>query len=330
MNEILYTTALNEENKLVKAADAKKSSVFCCPFCKGELILRKSQNSGKYSKRPHFAHKNLMPSCSEETLLHYSFKILLFEYISEKIKSNEEIIMNWKCKYCNNNHNGNLIKKVTDIKLEHNLSICQPDIALFVNNIVFAVIEVVVTHKPEFKTQQFYKDNNIILIQINLNSDTDIDNLKNKIENPDIVDFCMQPKCKKCENIMITKELITYKNICSCGTENLITYIQKSSDDWYYGIWDFSKKEIEIAKEKGVNIKWQKSKNEKFYMANICKNCGKILKEQSNTPIGVTPFPKIPEEIFHAGEDESYKYIEKCDTQYYRLGYFCDECDRKK
>src|SRR5690554_7341754 len=96
--------------------------------------------------------------------------------------------MTWHCKYCYTGHTGNLLKMIKSVKVEHNMTVCQPDIVLFDGeDKVFAVVEVVVTHKPEEGVLQFYRDNNIILIQINLTSDKDIEELDTKIANPDFV-----------------------------------------------------------------------------------------------------------------------------------------------
>lgn len=72
MSEILYTSAYDENQKLIKAKDAEKGNNFFCPECKGKMILRKSGKEGKGSKRPHFAHKHLTTNCTAEGVLHLS------------------------------------------------------------------------------------------------------------------------------------------------------------------------------------------------------------------------------------------------------------------
>jgi competence CoiA-like predicted nuclease len=83
-NELLYVTAFNEQGKLVKANDAVKTGKYICPVCKNNLILKKSGKTGKDSRRPHFAHYKFSQNCTPESVLHFSFKYLLLEYIKDK------------------------------------------------------------------------------------------------------------------------------------------------------------------------------------------------------------------------------------------------------
>lgn len=319
MNEILYTIASDKNGLLIEAIHADKENSYFCLSCQNELVLKKSGKTEKNSKRPHFAHKNIVSNCNPETVLHYAFKIKLFDFLNTQINTNRHFEITWICENCNAEHKGNLLKKVRDIKLEYNLTAFKPDITLFdENNKVFAVIEIVVTHKPDENTIKFYKENKIILIQINLHSDTDLEKIISKIEKPDKVDFCMTPTCKKCGDYLIKKTLITYKNVCFCGTENLIAYTQLSNSEWYNGIWRFSEKDKEIAKKYGVNIVWKQSeKTKKQYLSNVCKTCNKQIKEQQFDAISIIPFPPVPHDIFISSEDEAYEYLDKCDTKYY-------------
>src|SRR6266404_4070884 len=140
MLNLLYTVANDRNGNLIKANDAEKGDDFVCPVCKSELILRKSGKTGKGTKRPHFAHRALTPNCTPETALHYSFKTLLAEKLRQHIESETSLAISWRCQYCYAEHLGNLLKKITSIKVEHNMTVCQPDIALFDNNDkVFAV-----------------------------------------------------------------------------------------------------------------------------------------------------------------------------------------------
>jgi ribosomal protein L37AE/L43A len=185
--QLLYVMAFNENGILVKANDAEKIGKYFCPICKNELILRKSGKVGKGSKRPHFAHYHLTENCTPEGALHYSFKKMLFEKIKDNIKNSIVMNMTWECNYCHKRHEGNLLKKVFDVKDEYDMNICRPDIALSnEKGNVFVVIEIVVTHKPDDNVINYYKVNNIILIQINLDSEDDLENINEKLNNPSI------------------------------------------------------------------------------------------------------------------------------------------------
>lgn len=111
MPSLLYTLATDKDGNLITANDAHKGSDFLCPVCNSELILRKSGNTSKGSKRPHFAHRTLTPNCTPESVLHYSFKLLLAKKISECLENSLPISIFWSCNYCGNLHSGNLLKK---------------------------------------------------------------------------------------------------------------------------------------------------------------------------------------------------------------------------
>jgi len=308
--QILYVTAFNEQGILIKANDAEKTGKYTCPICNNELILKKSGNVGKGSKRPHFAHHHLTENCTPETALHYSFKKMLLENIKKCINNKIPIDMVWACDYCHSTHKGNLLKKVYDIKDEYYMNVCKPDIALFdEKGKVFAVVEVVVTHKPEENVIKYYHDNNIILIQIKLDSENDLDNIDEKIKNPSIVDCCLNPKCQLCGKHKMKRDLIVLNELCHrCGNSMKVCYIK--TDDGYKPPAKFNKDEIPFAKSKGVllEMRFSKTTNTK-YLANICPSCKTFVGE----------WFLFDDIILEHEYDEN---IPK-----YDMGYYCDECN---
>jgi len=197
MKHILYTVAFNTDKELVTANEGVKGESYCCTTCDCKLILRKSGKTGPGSRRPHFAHKSLNPNCTPETALHFGFKTLLADLLSQKINESSSITISWPCDYCSENHSGNLLKKVKSISLEHNMGLCRPDIALLdADGNVFGVIEVVVTHKPEQRVLAHYHSQGIICIQLTLTSDEDIYKIEEIISHPSRVFTCFNPKCR--------------------------------------------------------------------------------------------------------------------------------------
>jgi hypothetical protein len=311
--QLLYITALNENGILVKANDAEKTGKYSCPICKNELILKKSGNTKKGSKRPHFAHYSLTENCTPESVLHYSFKKMLLDKIKDYI--NKELPMNivWHCNYCHSHHEGNLLKKVCDVKNEFDMKICRPDIALFdEKGNVFAVIEIIVTHKPEDNVINYYKDNNIILIQIELDSEDDLENIDEKIKIPSLVDCCLNPKCKICGNYQAKEELIVCNASCyRCGNPMKVCYI--SINNGYYDFKTpsgFNENEINFAKSKGaiLEMRFSKTTNKK-YLANICPHCGSFIGD------------------WFLFDDYIVEHRYDKDIQKYDIGYYCEECD---
>ena len=195
-HELLHRYAKDKDSNLVSIEDAEKGNEYFCPGCGRNFILRKSGNTGKGSRRPHFAHNNFDESiskCEPDRYLHETFKIELFDLLEESIKSNSPLNVTWKCKYCQEQHQGNILQGINNVRVEHDMKVCRPDIALLdKNEIVRIVIEVVVTHSPEESTIQHYENNKITLIQIKLLSFDDLDNVENRIRNSSDINFCQK------------------------------------------------------------------------------------------------------------------------------------------
>jgi len=195
MKNILYTTALDINNNIIHIDNAEKPNHFFCPLCKERMVLKKSE---KQKRRPHFSHKN-NNKCSPETILHYLFKVQLYEKIKESILKNKELKISWNCKFCAETHSGNLLKKAKSVELEYTMPNTRPDIAILdENKNVVSVIEIIVTHYPEKEAIRYYKENNIILIEIVLDSDNDILNMDSKLKQLRINDLCIYPEYRKC------------------------------------------------------------------------------------------------------------------------------------
>ena len=278
MKPILYTIAKDTNANFVKAALANKSEDYFCLVCNNQVLLRKSGKTGKNSKRPHFAHKTLTPNCTPETALHFGFKNLLAKKIQYSIENGLPLNFKWKCNYCVEIHTGNLLKKISSVVIEHNLKVCQPDIALFdKENKVFAVIEIVVTHRPEENVLKYYNDNNIILIQINLKSDQDLEDLENKVSNPDFVTTCYNPKCTKCGHFQQKTIMTIVEGSCwKCDSIMKAAIIEGGMErgGTSVGPDEFTIHEVEYAQSKGVIIKEHNSKTAgRKYYANTCPSC---------------------------------------------------------
>lgn len=215
MKEILYTTAIDRYGALVRIENAIKNDQYFCPICKKVLIYRNSGKTGKGSRRPHFSHNELSPNCTAESVLHFSFKRFLAEYLENKIIAKEKLIMSWCCNKEKHQNNVDLIEKTALLKVEYDLKVCRPDIALFdIDNNLLAVIEVVVKHFPDETVLKYYQDNDITLIQILLSSEEDLNNIEYKIMNPNFVDYCINPKCISYKTTLTTRRLIIYRSNC--------------------------------------------------------------------------------------------------------------------
>ena len=180
--DMLYVTALDVNGDLVKAYDALKGTKYFCPICKNELVLKKSGNSGKGSRRPHFAHHAVSPNCTPEGVLHYSFKILALERLKYHIINCIPFVIEWTCGKCKKTENANItagaVNVISEIILKDEQYLCRPDLSLINNaNKAYAIIEIVVTHEPEEKVINFCNKHGIALIQVNLTTEDDLDDI---------------------------------------------------------------------------------------------------------------------------------------------------------
>jgi len=255
--EILYTTALDDNGDLIHVNEAVKDMTYYCPSCKGELSLKKSGNTGKGSKRPHFAHKILTQNCTAEGVLHYSFKRNLAELLNSFLSEKKGLTVHWNCAACSEQNEANLLAIVISVRVEYNLKVCQPDIALLdTDDNVIAVIEVVVTHSPEEKVLQFYKDSGIILIQIDLSSDEDLKNIEKIVSNPDIIDYCLSPTCLDHKRYSISRRIFSYPDKCGKCLSPIERYaIEVDSTFGISRTLAFTDDEINFLKSKRRNIK---------------------------------------------------------------------------
>jgi Competence protein CoiA-like family len=277
--EILYTTALDENHKLIHIDGAEKGRSYYCPECKNEFILRKSGKTGRGSKRPHFAHNQLTPNCTPEGVLHYSFKKLTIDLLERYKAENKKLEVNWNCPTCSEYNKGNLLAKTTSTREEYNLKVCQPDIALLdTEGNVIAVIEIVVTHKPEEKVLQYYIDNKIILVQIDLYSDEDLKIVKRKITTPNIVDYCLNPKCSDNGRHSISRKILSYHDNCGGCLQPIDKYkIEVNSAFGRHQTLNFTDSEISFVKSKRNNIQVNTNRTtNKKYPTSICNNCRRM------------------------------------------------------
>lgn len=284
MDDILYTIAKDSEGNLFTPLSAGKGTQYYCVKCNNVLVLKKSGKTGPRTKRPHFAHKSLAPNCQPETALHFGFKTLAAEKLNQYLQAGVPFNFNWPCEFCGERHTGNFTKKLKSVSLEHNLKYCKPDIALLdENEQIFAAIEIVVTHKPSEGALSYYLENQIILIQINLKSNHDIYLIEQKLAQPDLVEFCLNPKCSVCGNFQQKFIMSIIDAKCwKCYSPMKAAVMKNGADKFLFGPEKFSAAEITFAREKGVEISTYQSRiTGEEYQGNHCQQCGSFIRRHS-------------------------------------------------
>jgi hypothetical protein len=282
LKELLYTTALDQRGNIVHVDNAERGLSYYCPMCKREFVLRKSGKSGKGSRRPHFAHNQVAPNCTPESVLHYSFKKLLVADLKAHQSGNRPFPINWGCNRCGNRYTGNLLENATSIREEYAIGECRSDIALLdEREVVVAVIEIIVSHTPEESALQYYLENHIVLIRIDLSSEEDLENLQRRVANPDVVELCLDAKCPSYTIGKARRGLLVGTKICGACLRPMNSSVVRTSHA--FGVrdsFDFSEEEVKLAESKGVKFerRFNHTSNEAYH-AVICMNC-KIMRSR--------------------------------------------------
>jgi len=266
--ELLYTIASDSKGNFIHINEAVKGQDYYCVECKDKLILRKSGNTGKGSKRPHFAHNNLTSNCTPEGVLHKGFKTSLVNLLRKQKEEGSVLLVNWKCEVCwadysRKSINRNLLEKVVSIEEEYNLQSCRPDIALLdADGSVIGVIEIVVSHAPEENALSYYEQNGITLIQINLSSQGDLLKVEEKVQYPDLVNLCLEPRCPSFKNHVVNRDFQYYKDRCGSHMHTLYRPMAKTKSVFGSILSEnLMKGELEEAESKGIQFRKEKNKN---------------------------------------------------------------------
>jgi hypothetical protein len=309
MKDLKYPIANDENLNIIKAADALKGVAYYCVFCHKEMVLRKSE---RQLKRTHFAHKALSPNCTPESALHLAFKNTLYDKIQRSLEEDAALILKWQCSYCLDEHQGNLLKKIVRAELEYDAGRCIPDIALFDDdNMVFAAVEIVMTHPPDDQTRKYYNDNNIIVVEFHIKNEDDLDLLTQAVLNPAKVSICLHDKCRKCGKRLSKKYMQIIAARCYNCLEPIKVALLTARDDYLIGGPEkFSVDEWHMAEKYGVKLKFQHSKTlNASYLANTCPSCHKFIGQHY-----------LFTQYFVPAADAEYA------IEIIECGYFCHHC----
>lgn len=196
-SELLIPYALGSDGRIVHVNGVTRGlACGCsCPACGQRLVAKKGT-----IKRHHFAHAVSVNSC--ESWLHDTAKRLLHQRIADAIAAGEHLPIKWQCQLCNCRHDGNLLKTATAVALESNLmgTDIRPDILLSsAAGQPCALIEIVVTHAPEFHTATYAEDKRLPMLEFHLAESGDLDTL---LDTPLFPDLALMPgcPCRHCAN----------------------------------------------------------------------------------------------------------------------------------
>lgn len=272
MRELLHTLAWNERKHVVHARDAAKGGLYSCPVCDGRLIHRRG------TRRPHLAHQAGATPCAPESILHKVFKQLIHDRLVAALRTGQEVPVRWSCPHCTEEHSGNLLKKARKVVLEYEMGVARSDIALLDGNEhVVAAIEVVVTHAPEPRVHQYYRENHIALIQFNICSEDDLERSAEPALHPDVMDQCVTPRCPECHAFQERTELRLLQVACKeCGTVSKMALLNAGRDRLADPATPevFTDAELALAMDHGASIKEQWNTTlHRLAWGNVCSGC---------------------------------------------------------
>ena len=237
------------------------------------LKLNFAQYDSDYKN--HFAHKTGSVNNCSESYLHKRTKQRLVALIREKINSeSKELTFGWHCEECGEYHKGNLIKKAVDVIEEYDLDTCRPDIALLDKDrkVVF-VIEVIVTHEPEAEVLSYYKENNIVCLQLVVHDFEDCDDLEKRLLRVNKVDKCPNPPCPKCGRRMNHANMFFVDASCWRCKSGVRFALIRNSQGVNIDSTGFNENEIALANQYGANIKDVRTKDRRTAFYSVCKKC---------------------------------------------------------
>lgn len=274
---LLLLYAYDNDGNEVHVDDALKEHKYFCPICGEELILRISKipEGEKFHRKTHFAHKRgNMNNCSE-TYLHKRTKQQIVNLINEKLNSGEkELTFGWHCEECGEFHKGNLLKKAVKAVEEYNLGICKPDVALLdKDGRVAIVVEVIVTHKPNAEVLSYYRDNNIVCLQLVVRDFVESEEIMERLLSVNGVNKCPNQICPRCNCKMNRAIMFLIDSSCwRCGKEIRLALIRGPHGE-IIDSTGFNKTEVEVANQYGANIKEVRTKNRESAFYSVCRKC---------------------------------------------------------
>ncbi len=241
-----------------------------CPVCKGRVLARK----GKVM-RHHFAHHS-QGECSPETVLHQVGKRLLHARIARHIRRRRPLQLRWRCRFCSETHEGNLLRLARKVEMEKALDGCRPDLVLSdeLGN-PLAILEIVVTHSPDENVLEYCRESGAVLVCLRVQDGRDL--LALEVETPlrpSHVGLCLNPQCAICAQALSPSTLHVLDIACwRCGLPMKAAVLK--ADGRLVGPEVFSSEQTQIAEEAGVYVSRQYSRvSNRRYLANTCPSCG--------------------------------------------------------
>ncbi len=247
-----------------------------CPVCKTKAIARKGAKI-----RHHFAHYP-GTNCSAETVLHFIAKQLIYEKLISALSLKQVLRVHWKCLACSNRHSFSLLDGVKTVTMEKNIDEYRPDIALLDSaQKPLALIEIVVTHRPDSRVLDYCNRQQIPLLIFRIDNAEALEalGLYRNLE-PTLVLYCPLNRCEKCGAPVFIKRIYFLNGRCwRCGGPMKIALMDINNK--IYGPDYFSDNDRQYAREHGVVFRQHLNKTtQRTTTALGCPNCGVVTSSR--------------------------------------------------
>lgn len=216
--------ALDCNGNPILPENAERHGNYICPKCLEPLKVRK-RGKGEHSRRDHFYHK-VDTACKgftpheTESYIHKTAKEGIYKILQSCIDNHEQFLVSWTCPTCGKQFSGNLLHLTKSINIEKQFEDKadgqdhkQPDVSLVdENGKLLVAIEVIYTHDIEPETWDFYDSNNIVVLRLKFGTVEELNDLQQKLQNPDSVNICLNITCKECQTMHQPRFIHPLKN----------------------------------------------------------------------------------------------------------------------
>lgn len=246
--ELANPWALDCNGNPILPENAERHGNYTCPKCLEPLNVRKRGN-GERSRRDHFYHK-VDTACrgftphETESYIHKTAKEGIFEILQSCIDKQEPFAILWTCPTCKKQFSGNLLHHAKSVKIEKQFADTadgqdhkQPDVSLVdENGNLLVAIEVVYTHDIEPEAWAFFDANNVVVLRLKFESVEELNNLQQKLQNPDSVNVCFNITCKDCQSMLQPRFIYPLKNEQNKYFALAVAVANPFEDILYYGL----------------------------------------------------------------------------------------------
>ena len=218
INNLLNPWALDSNGKIIGIEHAQKGQDYTCPKC-GEPLSYCKSGTGPHTRRDHFKHKadtncvGYSTPHETESYIHKTAKEGICRILLSCLENQRPFPISWTCPSCGQQFEGDLLNGASEVKTENVVASARSDVAILnEQGDEIVAIEVVYKHDVEQSTLELYEEKKITLVRLIFRSVEDLNDLEQKLHNPDSVNICLNVKCNDCQTSHLQRHIIPLQN----------------------------------------------------------------------------------------------------------------------